>query len=83
MIGIWFKEDIIRILAEHRYVVVTNANGKGEFQLKYFLKDVRQMPITVEYSEIEAKYLSESEYVNCANICCNTQRCRSYFIHRC
>lgn len=27
MIGIWFKEDIERILAEHRYVVVMRCNG--------------------------------------------------------
>lgn len=26
MIGIWFKEDIERILAEHRYVVVTQVS---------------------------------------------------------
>ena len=64
MIGIWFKEDIERILAEHRYVVVTDANGEGEFLLKYLPEDIKQLPITGEYSEIEAKYLAESKYAN-------------------
>ena len=62
MIGIWFKEDIERILAEHRYIVVTDANGEGEFLLKYLSEDIKQLPITGEYSEIEAKYLAESKY---------------------
>lgn len=62
MIGIWFKEDIERILAEHRYVVVTDANGEGGFLLKYLPENIRQIPISNEYSEIEAKYLAESEY---------------------
>lgn len=35
MIGIWFQDDIERILREHRYVVVTDANGEGDFLLKY------------------------------------------------
>ena len=64
MIGIWFKEDIERILAEHRYVVVTDANGEGEFLLKYLSEDIKQLPISNEYSEIEAKYLAESKYVD-------------------
>ena len=64
MIGIWFKEDIERILAEHRYVVVTDANCEGEFLLKYLPEDIKQLPISNEYSEIEAKYLAESEYAD-------------------
>ncbi len=64
MIGIWFKEDIERILAEHRYVVVTDANGEGEFLLKYLSEDIKQLPISNEYSEIEAKYLAESKYAD-------------------
>lgn len=64
MIGIWFKEDIDRILAEHRYIVVTDANGEGEFLLKYLSEDIKQLPISNEYSEIEAKYLAESKYVD-------------------
>ena len=64
MIGIWFKEDIERILSEHRYVVVTDANGEGEFLLKYLSGDIKQLPISNEYSEIEAKYLAESKYAN-------------------
>lgn len=64
MIGIWFKEDIEHILAEHRYVVVTDANGEGEFLLKYLSEDIKQLPISNEYSEIEAKYLAESKYAD-------------------
>lgn len=62
MIGIWFKEDVNRILAEHRYVVVTDANGEGEFLLKYLPEEVKRLTISNEYDEIEAKYLAESEY---------------------
>ena len=64
MIGIWFKEDIDRILAEHRHVVVTDASSEGEFLLKYLSEDIKQLPISNEYSEIEAKYLAESKYVD-------------------
>ena len=64
MIGIWFKENIERILAEHRYVVLTDANGEGEFLLKYLSEDIKQLPISNEYSEIEAKYLAESKYAD-------------------
>lgn len=65
MIGNWFKEDIRRILSEHRYVVVTDANSEGEFLLKYLPEDIRQIAISNEYSEIEAKYLAESKYAEC------------------
>ena len=64
MIGIWIKEDIERILAEHRYVVLTDANGEGGFLLKYLPEVIKQKPISNEYSEIEAKYLAESEYAD-------------------
>ncbi len=64
MIRIWFKEYIERILAEHRYVVVTDAYGEGEFLLKYLPENIKQLPITGEYSEIEAKYLAESNYAD-------------------
>lgn len=62
MIGIWFKEDIERILAEHRYIVVTDANGEGEFLLKTLPQEIKQIPVKDECSEIEAKYLAESKY---------------------
>ena len=64
MIGIWFKEDIERILAEHRYIVVTDANGEGEFLLKTLPQEIKQIPVKDEWSEIEAKYLAESKYRN-------------------
>ena len=66
MIGIWFKEDIDRILAEHRYVVVTDAYSEGGFLLKYLPEDIKQIPISNECSEIEAKYLAEFEYADCS-----------------
>ncbi|MBR4380323.1 MAG: PglZ domain-containing protein [Bacteroidaceae bacterium] len=64
MIGFWFNEDIGRILREHRYLVVTDANGEGEFLLKYLPEDIKQLPISNEYSEIEAKYLAESKFAD-------------------
>ena len=64
MIGTWFKEDIEHILAEHRCLVVTDAAGEGEYLLKYLPDEVKQLPITNEYSEIEAKYLAESEHAD-------------------
>ena len=64
MIGIWFKEDIERILAEHRYIVVTDANGEGEFLLKTLPQEIKQIPVKDEWSEIEAKYLAESKYAD-------------------
>ena len=64
MIGNWFKEDIERILREHRYVVLTDANSEGGFLLKYLPEDIKQLSISNEYSEIEAKYLAESEYAD-------------------
>lgn len=64
MIGIWFIEDIERILAERRYIVVTDANGEGEFLLKYLPESIKQIPISNEYSEIEAKYLAESKFAD-------------------
>lgn len=65
MIGNWFIEDIEHILAEYRYVVVTDSNGEGEFLLKYLPEDIKQIHISNEYSEIEAKYLAESKYADC------------------
>ena len=64
MIGTWFKEDIEHILAEHRCLVVTDAAGEGEYLLKYLPDEVKQLPITNEYSEIEAKYLAEKEHAD-------------------
>ena len=64
MIGTWFKEDIEHILAEHRCLVVTDAAGEGEYLLKYLPDEVKQLPIANEYSEIEAKYLAESEHAD-------------------
>ena len=63
MIGIWFKEDIKRILAEHRYVVVTDACGDGEyllipgfgvFESKYRPAHSGRNPRTKELVEIPA-----------------------------
>ena len=62
MIGIWFKEDIEHILAEHRYIVVTDARGEGDYLLKTLPQEIKQIPVKDEWSEIEAKYLAESTY---------------------
>ena len=62
MIGIWFKEDIEHILVEHRYIVVTDARGEGDYLLKTLPQEIKQIPVKDEWSEIEAKYLAESTY---------------------
>ena len=43
---------------------MTDANGEGEFLLKYLPEDIKQLPISNEYSEIEAKYLAESKFAD-------------------
>ena len=50
MIEIWFKEDIERILAEHRYIVVTDARGEGEYLLKTLPQEIKQIPVKDEWS---------------------------------
>ena len=64
MISKWFNEDIQAILSKHRYVVVTDVRGEGEYLLKYLPVDIRQIYVKDEWGEIEAKYLAESEYAN-------------------
>lgn len=62
MIDRWFEDDINKVLAAHRYVVVTDARGEGEFLMKHLPDGVRRIDITDEFSEIEARYRAESEY---------------------
>ena len=35
MIQKWFIDDIQRVLSEHRYIVVTDAQGEGYYLLNY------------------------------------------------
>ena len=62
MISKWFTEDIQNILASHRYIVVTDARGEGDYLLKTLPQEIKQIPVKDEWSEIEAKYLAESTY---------------------
>lgn len=62
MIDKWFIDDIEAVLSEHRYVVVTDARGEGEFLKKYVPEGVRLLEVKDEWSEIEAKYKAEAEY---------------------
>ena len=64
MIGIWFKEDIERILAEHRYIVITDAKGEGDFLLKFLPQKIRVLNAKNDWEELEAKYHAEATYAN-------------------
>jgi hypothetical protein len=64
MINQWFIEDVQTILSKHRYIVVTDARGEGEYLMKYLPEDIKQIIVKDEWGEIEAKFLAESEYAN-------------------
>jgi len=64
MISKWFNEDILSILSKHRYIVVTDARGEGEYLMKYLPEDIKLLIVKDEWGEIEAKFLAESEYAN-------------------
>lgn len=64
MIEKWFNDDIQKVLSEHRYVVVTDAKGEGEFMMKYLPETVSVLTVSDEWSELEAKYLAETEYAD-------------------
>lgn len=64
MIQKWFIEDIQKVLEAHRYIVVTDARGDGNYLLKYLPEEYRLITVKDEWGEIEAKYLAESEYKN-------------------
>ena len=64
MIQKWFIDDIQKVLREHRYIVVTDARGEGNYLLKYLPETYRLVTVRDEWSEIEAKYLAESKYRN-------------------
>ncbi len=64
MIEKWFDNDVKDVLNEHRYVVITDANGEGEYLLKYLPSDIRVLKIKDAWSELEAKYHAESTYAN-------------------
>lgn len=64
MIDKWFIDDILSVLAEHRYIVVTDAKGEGGYLLKYLPGEYRQISVKDDWSELEAKYRAESEYAH-------------------
>ena len=64
MIQKWFIDDIQRVLGEHRYIVVTDAQGEGYYLLNYLPQEYMLIAVKDEWSEIEAKYLAESKYRN-------------------
>jgi hypothetical protein len=64
MVEQWFNDDIQKSLAEHRYIVVTDAKGEGEFLLKYLHGDICLLRTKDEWSELEARYLAESTYAD-------------------
>ena len=64
MIQKWFIDDIQKVLEEHRYIVVTDAKGEGNYLLKYLPEEFRLITVKDEWGEIEAKYLAESKYKN-------------------
>lgn len=64
MIQKWFIDDIQKVLADHRYIVVTDAKGEGSYLLKYLPEEFRLITVKDEWGEIEAKYLAESAYRN-------------------
>ena len=64
MIQKWFIDDIQKVLEEHRYIVVTDAKGEGNYLLKYLPEEFRLITVKDEWGEIEAKYLAESAYRN-------------------
>ena len=64
MIDKWFIDDIQSVLADHRYIVVTDARGEGGYLLKYLPDEYKQIPVKDDWSELEAKYRAESEYAH-------------------
>ncbi len=64
MIDKWFIDDIQSVLADHRYIVVTDARGEGGYLLKYLPGEYRQITVKDDWSELEAKYRAESEYAH-------------------
>ena len=62
MINKWFIADVTQVLQDHRYIVITDANGEGEFLLDFLPSDVSRIDVKNEFDEIEAKYKAESEY---------------------
>ena len=64
MVENWFIDDVQAVLAKHRCIVITDANGDGEYLLKSLPPEVKQIMVTDEWSEIEAKYFAETRYKN-------------------
>lgn len=64
MIQKWFTEDVQAVLSGHRYIVITDATGGGEYLLHSLPSEIKQITVRDEWNELEAKYLAETTYKN-------------------
>jgi hypothetical protein len=65
MIDKWFNEEIQAGFAEHRYIVITDAKGEGEFLMRFLPQEIRIIDVKEgDWSELEAKYQAETIYAN-------------------
>ena len=64
MLDKWFNEEIQTTFAEHRYIVITDTKGEGEFMLKFLPQEIRVLSVKDDWSELEAKYHAEFTYAN-------------------
>ena len=64
MINKWFNEEVQTSFAEHRYIVITDAKGEGEFLLKFLPQEIRVLNAKNDWEELEAKYHAEATYAN-------------------
>jgi hypothetical protein len=62
MIEQWFNDDLQKVWKDHRYIVVTDAKGEGEFLLQYLPATARLLTTHDDWSELEARYQAESTY---------------------
>ena len=62
MIDKWFNEEVQTSFAEHRYIVITDAKGEGEFLLKFLPQEIRILNAKNDWEELEAKYHAEATY---------------------
>lgn len=62
MINTWFFDDILSILKNHRYVVVTDVNGEGEYLLRFLPPEIPVLHVSDDVSELESRYLAETKY---------------------
>ena len=64
MIDKWFNEEVQTSFTDHRYIVITDAKGEGEFLLKFLPQEIRVLNAKNDWEELEAKYHAEATYAN-------------------